>query len=95
LGVRGTFREIINHALNQTLSRTIITSGTTFLATLSLYLFGGGIINDFAFTFLVGILTGTYSTVFIASALVLWWHRGERPKIATQVMMETPAQARA
>jgi SecD/SecF fusion protein len=95
LGVRGTFREIINHALNQTLSRTIITSGTTFLATLSLYLFGGGIINDFAFTFLVGIVTGTYSTVFIASALVLWWHRGERPKIATQVMMETPAQARA
>ncbi len=95
LGVRGTFREIINHALNQTLSRTIITSGTTFLATLSLYLFGGGIINDFAFTFLVGILTGTYSTVFIASALVLWWHRGERPKIAAQVMMETPAQARA
>jgi SecD/SecF fusion protein len=95
LGVRGTFREIINHALNQTLSRTLITSGTTFLATLSLYLFGGGIINDFAFTFLVGILTGTYSTVFIASALVLWWHRGERPKIASQVMVETPAAARA
>lgn len=95
LGVRGTFREIINHAMNQTLSRTLITSGTTFLATLSLYLFGGGIINDFAFTFLVGILTGTYSTIFIASALVLWWHHGERPKIASQVMMEAPAEVRA
>jgi SecD/SecF fusion protein len=95
LGVRGSFRDIINHALNQTLSRTLITSGTTFLATLSLYIFGGGIINDFAFTFLVGILTGTYSTIFIASVLVLWWHRGERPKIASQVVIETPAAARA
>ena len=95
LGVRGSFRDIINHALNQTLSRTLITSGTTFLATLSLYVFGGGIINDFAFTFLVGILTGTYSTIYIASALVLWWHHGERPKIAAQVVIEAPAEARA
>jgi SecD/SecF fusion protein len=95
LGVRGSFRDIINHALNRTLSRTLITSGTTFLATLSLYVFGGGIINDFAFTFLVGILTGTYSTIYIASALVLWWHGGERPKIASQVMMEAPAEAGA
>jgi SecD/SecF fusion protein len=81
LGVRGTFREVINQALNQTLSRTIITSGTVFLATISLYLFGGGVINDFAFTFLIGIITGTYSSIYIASALVLWWHRGERPSI--------------
>jgi SecD/SecF fusion protein len=91
LGLRGTFREIINRALNQTLSRTIITSGTTLLATLSLYLFGGGVINDFAFTFLVGIITGTYSTIYIASALVLWWHKGERPKMATQVELAEPA----
>jgi SecD/SecF fusion protein len=81
LGVRGTFREIMNQALNQTLSRTIITSGTVFLATLSLYLFGGGVINDFAFTFLVGIITGTYSSIYIASALVLWWHKGQRPAL--------------
>ncbi|MGV3773482.1 MAG: protein translocase subunit SecD, partial [Verrucomicrobiales bacterium] len=67
LGGRGTFAEIINRALNQTLSRTIFTSGTVFLSTLSLYLFGGGVINDFAFTFLVGILSGTYSTIYIAS----------------------------
>ena len=81
LGVRGTFKEVINQALNQTLSRTIITSGTVFLATMSLYIFGGGAINDFAFTFLVGIITGTYSSIYIASALVLWWHKGQRPKI--------------
>jgi SecD/SecF fusion protein len=81
LGVRGSFREVINQAINQTLSRTIITSGTVFLATLSLYVFGGGAINDFAFTFLVGIITGTYSSIYIASTLVLWWHKGQRPQI--------------
>ncbi len=86
LGERGTFKEIINKALNQTLSRTIITSGTVFLATLSLYIFGGGVINDFAFTFLVGIVTGTYSSIYIASAIVLWWHKGQRPDLgASQV----------
>jgi SecD/SecF fusion protein len=96
LGVRGTFREIMNQALNQTLSRTIITSGTVFLATLSLFIFGGGEINDFAFTFLVGILTGTYSSIYIASAIVLWWHKGQRPKIgsATQLTPEPNAPAR-
>jgi SecD/SecF fusion protein len=89
LGVRGSFKELMNQALNQTLSRTIITSGTVFLATLSLYLFGGGAINDFAFTFLVGIITGTYSSIYIASALVLWWHKGQRPKTGSQVVVET------
>ena len=83
LGVRGSFVDVINQALNETLSRTIITSGTVFLATMSLYLFGGGAINDFAFTFLVGIVTGTYSSIYIASALVLWWHKGQRPTSAS------------
>ena len=90
LGVPGSFKEVMNHALNRTLSRTLITSGTVFLATLSLYLFGGVVINDFAFTFLVGILTGTYSSIYIASALVLWWHKGQRPRIGP-----TPAPASA
>ena len=81
LGVRGTFKEVINQALNQTLSRTIITSGTVFIATVCLYIWGGGVINDFAFTFLIGIITGTYSSIYIASAFVLWWHKGERPNI--------------
>jgi SecD/SecF fusion protein len=94
LGVRGSFREVMNKALNQTLSRTIITSGTVFLSTLALYLFGGGVINDFAFTFLVGIITGTYSSIYIASVLVLWWHKGERPKLASNVTVETAPDAR-
>jgi SecD/SecF fusion protein len=90
LGARGSFKDIINQALNQTLSRTIITSGTVFLATMSLYIFGGGVINDFAFTFLIGIITGTYSSIYVASAIVLWWHKGERPNIgASQVTMQS------
>jgi SecD/SecF fusion protein len=95
LGVRGTFKDVMNVALNQTLSRTLITSGTVFIATMSLYIWGGGVINDFAFTFLVGIITGTYSSIYIASALVLWWHKGERPKSASQVMMEQSESAAA
>jgi SecD/SecF fusion protein len=95
LGVRGSFKEIINQALNQTLSRTLITSGTVFLATTALYVFGGGVINDFAFTFLIGILTGTYSSIYIASALVLWLHKGERPTIGgSGVTMQNMASAR-
>jgi SecD/SecF fusion protein len=96
LGVRGTFREIMNKALNQTLSRTLITSGTVMLSTLSLLIFGGGAVEDFAFTFLIGIITGTYSSIYIASALVLWWHKGERPKIsASQIAVEGAPDARA
>jgi SecD/SecF fusion protein len=95
LGIRGSFKDVMNIALNQTLSRTLITSGTVFIATLSLFIFGGGVIHDFAFTFLVGIITGTYSSIYIASALVLWWHKGERPKSAAQVVMEEAPVAKA
>jgi SecD/SecF fusion protein len=94
LGARGTFKDIINQALNQTLSRTVITSGTVFIATGCLYWWGGGVINDFAFTFLVGIVTGTYSSIYIASAIVLWWHKGERPNIGgSQVTIQTGTTA--
>ena len=89
--MRAPSREIINMAINQTLSRTIITSGTVFLSTMSLFLFGGGVINDFAFTFLVGIISGTYSSIYIACALVLWWHKGERPKTAPKAVTESAA----
>jgi SecD/SecF fusion protein len=96
LGIRGSFKDIINQALNQTLSRTIITSGTVFLATLSLFVFGGGVINDFAFTFLIGIIIGTYSSIYIASLIVLWWHKGERPNLAggSQVTIQNTSSAR-
>jgi SecD/SecF fusion protein len=84
LGMRGTFKEVINQALNQTLSRTIITSGTVLIATGCLYYWGGGVVNDFAFTFLIGIVVGTYSSIYIASVIVLRWHKGERPTIGAQ-----------
>jgi len=67
---------MIDKSVNQTLSRTILTSGTAFLATLVLYLFGGQGIHAFAFTMLVGIITGTYSTIYIAAPLVLWLQEG-------------------
>jgi preprotein translocase subunit SecF len=65
--------KVMNDSINQTLSRTIISNGTTFLAVLGLYLFGGEVLRGFGFAMAVGILVGTYSTVFIASPLVAWW----------------------
>ncbi len=96
LGMRGTFKEIINLALNQTLSRTIITSGTVFIATAVLFFWGGGAINDFAFTFLVGIIVGTYSSIFVATAIVLWRSNGEKPQIgaASQVGLQNTESAK-
>ena len=95
LGIRGSFTELMNIALNQTLSRTFITSGTVFVATASLYWFGGGVINDFAFTFLWGIIIGTYSSIYIASAFVLWWHKGKRPALGGTAMTAAPEAAEA
>ncbi|MGQ0733677.1 MAG: protein translocase subunit SecF [Acidobacteriota bacterium] len=73
--LRGMRREpleyVVNRSVNQTLSRTIITAGTTFLAVMALYLFGGEVLEGFAFTMLVGIASGTYSTVFIAAAIAI------------------------
>lgn len=63
--------QVVNRSVNQTLSRTIITAGTTFLAVVSLYVFGGEVLEGLAFTLLVGVITGTYSTVFIASAIAI------------------------
>jgi preprotein translocase subunit SecF len=68
---RDSLETVVNTSVNQTLSRTIITAGTTFLAVLSLYLFGGEVLEGFAFTMLVGIVSGTYSTVFIAAAIAI------------------------
>ena len=68
---RDSLETVVNQSVNQTLSRTIITAGTTFLAVLSLYLFGGEVLESFAFTMLVGIISGTYSTIFIAAAIAI------------------------
>lgn len=75
------FREIVELSINQTLGRTILTSLTTILATVALFFFGGSAINDFAFTLLVGFLVGIYSTVFVATSLVVDWKASASRKI--------------
>ena len=64
---------LMNHSINQTLSRTVLTSGLTLLTALALWIFGGPVLNGFAFALVVGILIGTYSSVFVASPIVLFW----------------------
>lgn len=66
---------IFNTSINQTLSRTILTSGTVFLVTIVLYLFGGAVINDFAFCMLVGVVSGTYSTIYQASVMIVVYEK--------------------
>jgi SecD/SecF fusion protein len=71
-------RSLINLAISRVFSRSLLTSITTLLAATSLYVFGAGVINDFAFVFIIGILTGTFSSIFIASPVFFWWHKGDR-----------------
>ncbi len=73
MGRRGSILEIMNLSVNEMLSRTILTGGVTLLTTVGLYIFGGPVLNDFAFAILVGVIVGTYSSVFIAAPVVLWW----------------------
>ena len=71
----GTLKDIMNEAINATLSRTILTSGATLFAVMSLYVFGGPAMRDFSLMIIVGIIVGTYSSIFVASTLVLWWSK--------------------
>jgi len=70
---RESLESLINVSVNQTLSRTVLTSGLTLLTALSLWLFGGQVLNGFSFALVAGIIAGTYSTVFIASPLLIFW----------------------
>ncbi|MCP4665661.1 MAG: protein translocase subunit SecF [Deltaproteobacteria bacterium] len=70
---RRPFEAVINQSINETLSRTILTSTTTLIVVLALYILGGGVIHDFAFAMLVGVIVGTYSSVFVASPVLLIW----------------------
>jgi len=85
---RDNLSNIVNVAVNQTLGRTIITAGTTLLSVVALYLFGGEVLEGFAFTMLVGIISGTYSTIFIAAAIAIMW-QGRKP-IKGQVVAASP-----
>lgn len=74
-----SFSEITNISINQTLNRTLLTSITTLITVVMLLIFGGGAIADFAIALFVGILVGTYSSIFIASPIMLWWHKDKKP----------------
>jgi preprotein translocase subunit SecF len=94
---KDSLEHVVNVSVNQTLSRTIITAGTTFLSVLSLYLFGGEVLRGFAFTMLVGIVSGTYSTIFIASSIAIilsQQHRRSRAASAQAATGRPEAAAR-
>lgn len=74
-------RDIINRSLNLTLSRTVITGGTTFLTAIVLAVVAGGEINDIAVTLIIGVITGTFSSLYIASPIFYWWHKGDRSHV--------------
>jgi len=86
---RDSLRDVINASVNQTLNRTVINSGLALLTSLALFFFGGEVLHGFAFTMVVGIITGTYSSVFIAAAIVSFW-RGDAP---TRAAAHAPAAA--
>jgi SecD/SecF fusion protein len=99
-GQRGTISQIMNDSINQTLSRTVLTGGATLIPVFCLFLFGGTVLRDFALAILIGVLVGTYSSIFIASPIVLWWTklrsgstRALRDEV-TQKPTATPTPAR-
>jgi len=87
--LRGTRRDdltsLINSSINQTLNRTLITGGTAFLGVVALYILGGEVLRGFAFTMIVGLITGTYSSIYVAAAIVTFWPKGSGgARIASQ-----------
>jgi preprotein translocase subunit SecF len=71
---RESLEPLVNLSVNQTLSRTVLTSGLTLLTALALFLFGGQVLNGFSFALVCGIIVGTYSSVFVASPILIFWH---------------------
>jgi SecD/SecF fusion protein len=74
-GRKGSIEQIMNESINQTLSRTILTSTVTLIPILCLFFFGGAVLRDFSLAIIIGVAVGTYSSIFIASPIVLWWTR--------------------
>lgn len=90
---REPLESLINKSVNQTLSRTVMTSGLTFLTVVALFLFGGPVLHGFSFALVVGIIIGTYSSVFIASPIVLFWHNWAEGRKRPAVGAPAPAKA--
>jgi preprotein translocase subunit SecF len=100
LNKRAAFPELVNASINQTMSRTVMTGGLTLMTALSLWLFGGPVLNGFSFALVVGIIAGTYSTVFIASPVLVFCRnyaekrkRPSAPSVSAGPGRKTPAKA--
>jgi SecD/SecF fusion protein len=90
---RGKLGEIINLSVNEVLSRTIVTNGTVFLAVLAIYLFGGVVLEDFALAMLLGVIVGTYSSIYVASPIIFAWRKEiKRVEIKREKVIELAAQ---
>ncbi|PYK01170.1 MAG: protein translocase subunit SecDF [Verrucomicrobia bacterium] len=94
-GRRGSIEEIMNSSINQTLSRTILTSTVTLIPILCLFLFAGAVLRDFSLAIIIGVVVGTYSSIFIASPIVLWWTRarGESTSTLRREVTQKPTAA--
>lgn len=87
----GEVRDVMNEAINQTLSRTVLTSSTTILTVIILAIFGGAALRDFSLTILVGLIIGTYSSIFVASPIALWWSQRKGGNLRKDVLATTLA----
>jgi preprotein translocase subunit SecF len=94
LSRREPLESLINKSVNQTLSRTVMTSGLTFLTVIALFLFGGPVLHGFSFALVAGIIVGTYSSVFVASPIVLFWHNYTERRRKTSSPVPSSAAAR-
>lgn len=91
---REQFRDAVNMSINQTLSRTVLTSGTTLVVVLALFFFGGEVIHNFAFALLIGVIVGTYSSIFLASPLLVFWNASAAVQRLTLVPQSNPGNRR-
>jgi preprotein translocase subunit SecF len=91
---REEFPAIVNASVNQTLSRTLLTTGHTLLVVLAIFFLGGEVLHDFAFALLVGMIAGTYSTVYIAGTILVYWHRYTSPVHLSRVPLGSTRPSR-
>src|ERR1019366_2115311 len=94
LSRRESLPDVVNRSINQTLSRTVLTSGLTFLTVLSLYIFGGAVLNGFSFALVVGILIGTSSSMPVAAPLLVAWQQWRASK-GKAIVLPAAKRARA